>query len=168
MIIVLIGPMGCGKTTIGQLLAGKLNWLFYDGDDFHSEANIEKMRIGISLTDEDRRPWLEGLHNKMLQLNRSNKNAIIACSALKKTYRQILGIDHEAIRSVYLKGSYDLIRDRLSNRNHPYMDNHLLESQMETMEEPQKGLTVDISMSPGDIVKQIIDRLHLTKNREPG
>jgi len=161
MIIVLIGPMGCGKTTIGQLLAGKLNWLFYDGDDFHPEANIEKMRMGISLTDKDRQPWLERLHNKMIQLNRSKKNAIIACSALKRTYRQILGIDQDEIRSVYLKGSYELIRNRLSNRNHPYMDNHLLMSQMETMEEPQKGLTVDISKSPEDIVKQIIDPLHL-------
>jgi carbohydrate kinase (thermoresistant glucokinase family) len=162
MIIVLIGPMGCGKTTIGQLLSRKLSWPFYDGDDFHPQVNIEKMRKAIPLTDEDRQPWLKRLHEEMLRLNQSGRNAIFACSALKRTYRQTIGIDQNAVRSVYLKGSYGMIRDRLKNRNHPYMDDNLLKSQMETMEEPEDGLTVDISMSPENIVQIVLTALGIS------
>lgn len=156
MIIILIGPMGCGKTTIGQLLAMRLNWPFYDGDDFHPQTNVQKMRRGVPLADRDRLPWLERIREGIIQWEKEGKNTVLACSALKKIYRQALGIDQKTIRSVYLKGSYELIRDRLKNRNHPFMDDNLLKGQIETMEEPEDGLAVDISMSPEDIVEHII------------
>lgn len=168
MVIVLIGPMGCGKTTIGELLSQKLQWPFYDGDDFHPLANVEKMRKGIPLVDEDRQPWLEKLRNEISHRVRVKKNAIFACSALKRSYREMLAIDQDQVKSVYLKGSYELIRDRLMRRNHPYMNNDLLKSQMGTLEEPEDGLNVDISIPPEDIVKQIIGNLYLSKAEDSG
>jgi carbohydrate kinase (thermoresistant glucokinase family) len=162
MIIILIGPMGCGKTTVGQLLSQQLGWPFYDGDDFHPPANVEKMRKGIPLSDRDRQPWLEKLHDEIKRWKEQNKDVIFACSALKKTYRDALGIDQKVVRSVYLKGSYELIRNRIGKRHHPYMDNGLLKSQMETLEEPEDGLIVDISLSPEHIVQIIVKVLDVS------
>jgi len=161
MVLILIGPMGCGKTTIGKMLAEKLGWSFYDGDDFHPGKNVEKMRAGIALTDEDRKLWLKKLHANIQHWLREKQNSVLACSALKQAYRDMLGVDQNTVRTVYLKGSYELLRKRIEERQHPYMDKNLLRSQLDTLEEPKDGLTVDISATPETIVRIIMSRLHL-------
>jgi len=163
MVLILMGPMGCGKTTIGKMLAEKLGWSFYDGDDFHPKENVEKMRAGIALTDEDRKLWLKKLHTNIQRWLREKQNSILACSALKQAYRDMLGVDQNTVRTVYLKGSYELLRKRIEERQHPYMDKNLLRSQLDTLEEPKDGLTVDISATPETIVRIIMSRLHLNE-----
>jgi carbohydrate kinase (thermoresistant glucokinase family) len=159
VILILIGPMGCGKTLIGKMVAAKLGWPFYDGDDFHPRANVEKMRAGSPLTDEDRRSWLERLHEEIQNWLSRGTNAILACSALKQAYRDALGVNQMTVKTVYLKGSYELLRSRIEERRHPYMNKDLLKSQMETMEEPRDGLTVDVSATPDAIVDTIVKSL---------
>jgi carbohydrate kinase (thermoresistant glucokinase family) len=161
MVLILMGPMGCGKTTIGKMLAEKLGWPFYDGDSFHPKRNVEKMRAGIALTDEDRGVWLEKLRGYIQRWIEERQNTILACSALKQTYRDILGVDEETVRTVYLKGSYPLLRKRIEARQHPYMDKNLLRSQLDALEEPKDGLRVDISAAPETIVGTIIQSLKL-------
>jgi carbohydrate kinase (thermoresistant glucokinase family) len=163
MVLILMGPMGCGKTTIGKMLAEKLGWSFYDGDDFHPKKNVEKMRAGIALTDEDRKLWLETLHANVRDWLRDRQNTILACSALKQAYRDMLGVDQKTVRTVYLKGSYELLRKRVEERQHPYMDKNLLRSQLDTLEEPRDGLTVDISATSEIVVSAIIDHLNLNE-----
>jgi carbohydrate kinase (thermoresistant glucokinase family) len=163
MVIILMGPMGCGKTTIGKMLAEKLGWPFYDGDDFHPKENVEKMRAGFSLTDEDRKLWLEELYGNIQRWLKDKENSILACSALKRSYRNMLGINQNTVRTVYLKGSYELLRKRIEDRQHPYMDKNLLRSQLDTLEEPKDGLTVDISVTPEIVVSTIIDHLNLNE-----
>ena len=163
MVLILMGPMGCGKTTIGKMLAEKLGWSFYDGDDFHPKKNVEKMRAGIALTDGDRKLWLKKLHTNIQHWLRDNQNSILACSALKQAYRDILGVDQNTVRTVYLKGSYELLRKRIEDRHHPYMDKNLLRSQLNTLEEPKDGLTVDISETPEIVVSTIINNLNLNE-----
>jgi carbohydrate kinase (thermoresistant glucokinase family) len=162
MVLILIGPMGCGKTTIGKILAGKIGWSFYDGDDFHPRENVEKMRAGLPLTDEDRRTWLENLQGHIQRWRTDGRDAILACSALKQVYRDILGVDQDTVRTVYLKGSYELLRKRIEDRKHPYMNKDLLKSQVSTMEEPKDGLTVDISQTSEAAVQTIIKSLELS------
>ncbi len=162
MVLILMGPMGCGKTTIGKMLAEKLGWPFYDGDRFHPKENVEKMRAGIALTDEDRGLWLEKLRDNIGRWLKKRQNTILACSALKQAYRDILGVDQESVRTVYLKGSYELLRERVEERQHPYMNKDLLKSQLDTLEEPEEGLRVDISEPPETIVHTIIQDLKLT------
>ena len=163
MVLILMGPMGCGKTTIGKMLAAKLGWSFHDGDNFHPESNVEKMRAGIALTDEDRKAWLNKLHVNIQRWLREKQNSILACSALKQAYRDMLGVDQNTVRTVYLKGSYELLRKRIEERQHPYMGKNLLRSQLDTLEEPKDGLTVDISATPETIVSIIINRLDLNE-----
>jgi gluconokinase len=156
LIIILMGVSGSGKTTVGRLLAGELGWMFYDGDDFHPQANIEKMKKGIALTDKDRKPWLAALRRLILDLIHNNQSAVIACSALKKSYRDFLGKGTENnIVFVYLKGNYDLIHQRLLERRDHFFDMKLLESQFETLEEPGGVLTIDIAQEPILIVSQV-------------
>jgi carbohydrate kinase (thermoresistant glucokinase family) len=162
VVLILIGPMGCGKTTIGKMLDGKLSWPFYDGDDFHPRENVEKMRAGLPLTDEDRKTWLENLHMHIQHWLREDRNAILACSALKQAYRDILGVNQDAVKTVYLKGSYELLRKRIEDRKHPYMNKELLRSQIEGMEEPKGGLTVDVSSTPEIAMETIMKRLKLS------
>lgn len=154
MVIILMGVTGSGKTTVGQLLSEQLNWRYYDGDDFHSPANVKKMQDGIPLSDEDRRPWLESL-NKLIQdcLDRG-ENAVLGCSALKESYREYLLVD-ERVRLVYLKGDYETIQRRLNKRRGHYMNPELLESQFETLEEPEGDVRVDVSLTPKQIVESI-------------
>ncbi len=161
MVLILMGPMGCGKTTVGKMLAEKLGWSFYDGDDFHPQKNVEKMRAGIALTDEDRKLWLEKLHTNIQRWLRDKQDSILACSALKQAYREFLGVDQDTVKTVYLKGSYELLRRRIEERRHPYMDKNLLRSQLDALEEPKDGLTVDISAFPEIVVRTIINYLNL-------
>jgi carbohydrate kinase (thermoresistant glucokinase family) len=155
--------MGCGKTTIGKMLAEKLGWLFYDADDYHPKKNVEKMRAGIALNDEDRKLWLKKLRTNIRRWLRHKQNTILACSALKQPYRDILGVNQSTVRTVYLKGSYELLRKRLEERQHPYMNKNLLRSQLDTLEEPKEGLVVDISATPEMIASTIIRDLRLNQ-----
>ena len=155
MILILMGVSGSGKTTIGKLLAEELHWPFYDGDDFHPQANINKMSRGIALTDQDREVWLAILRQLVERLLQDHQSAIIACSALKQTYRTQLQENNTDVQFVYLKGDYALIQQRLRERSGHFMKADLLTSQFETLEEPDDVLTVDVALTPQAIVKQI-------------
>ena len=162
VIIVLMGVAGSGKTTIGRILSDILGWDFFDGDDFHPVANVEKMRAGIPLNDDDRDTWLAALRSLTSQKIQQSVSAIIACSALKEKYRQRLQAgDGDLIRFVYLKGEYTLIQKRLQSRENHFMNPHLLASQFETLEEPKDILTIDIGEDPLVIVESILQGLGL-------
>src|SRR4026207_2305814 len=133
MIIVVMGVSGSGKTTVGSLLANDLRWRFYDGDDLHSEANRTKMADGVPLTDEDRAEWLKSLRNLLMQSVFSNQSVVLACSALKESYRQLLRVN-AAVYFVYLKGTAEQIEPRLRARKDHFMNADLLASQFEALE----------------------------------
>ena len=160
MIIVLMGVTGSGKTTVGRLLAEDLGWTYADADDFHSELNIEKMKSGIPLNDADRKPWLESLGKLVRDCLVRSEDAILACSALKESYREFLLLD-EQVKLVYLKGDYQVIRERLAQRRGHYMDPTLLDSQFETLEEPLECLQIDASSEPHAIIRTIRNGLRV-------
>jgi gluconokinase len=146
-----MGVTGSGKTTAGRKLAESLGWEYLDADDFHSAANVAKMKSGVPLNDEDRKPWLESLQGLIQERLANGKPVVLGCSALKQSYRDVLIID-QRVKVVYLKGDYDLIKARLSARSNHYMNPALLDSQFQTLEEPMGGLCVDIQSSPDEIV----------------
>jgi gluconokinase len=160
MIIIITGVAGSGKTTIGRLLASQLGWPFFDADEFHPPANIEKMSHGTPLTDEDRWPWLDAIRNKAQALTAEDQAGVFTCSALKHIYRSRLRQGGVPINFVFLKGSYALIEDRMKQRRH-FMKPGMLVSQFETLEEPHDALVIDISQSPEACVAQICERLGL-------
>jgi gluconokinase len=160
MIIVVMGPTGSGKTTIGSLLAQQLGWDFVDADQFHSAANKEKMHQGIPLTDADRAPWLAAIHQQIEQWLAEKRNVVLACSALKQSYRDLLWRGGD-VKLVYLKGSYELIAQRLLTRHGHFADEHILAGQFADLEEPTDAITVDISAPPQVIVEEICRRLGL-------
>jgi len=155
MIVLVMGVAGVGKTTIGEALARSLGWRFVDADDFHPPQNVAKMKAGIPLEDADRWPWLARL-NKVL---REEENAVLACSALKESYRQRLaqGIAHFTV--VYLHGSFALIRERMEGRRHRYMPAALLESQFAALEPPADAIAVDVAATTDECVTAILARL---------
>jgi len=155
-----MGVTGSGKSTVGKLLAQQLGWKFFDGDDFHSPANIEKMRRGMPLNDDDRRPWLEAIRESIRQMVERSENAVIACSALKHSYRQMLRITGEVV-FVYLKANIDIVRERLKNRTGHFMNPDLIQSQFDTLEESEQALRVDASLPPGEIVRRIRTQLQV-------
>jgi gluconokinase len=155
MILILMGVAGSGKTTIGQMLAKELSWPFYDGDDFHPPANIDKMSRGVALTDDDRVTWLASLRQLIARLLSKRQSAIITCSALKQSYRQDLKKHDDNVQFVYLKGDRDLIRQRLEQRSGHFMKANLLASQFEALEEPEGVLTVDAANTPQAIIAAI-------------
>jgi len=155
-----MGVTGSGKSTVGKLLAQQLGWKFFEGDDFHSPANIEKMRRGMPLSDDDRRPWLEAIRESIRQMVERSENAVIACSALKHSYRQMLRITGEVV-FVYLKANIDIVRERLKNRTGHFMNPNLIQSQFDTLEESEQALRVDASLPPGEIVRRIRTQLRI-------
>ncbi len=161
MIILVMGVSGSGKTTVGKLLATSLGWEFSDADDFHSPENIEKMRHGIPLTETDRIPWLHDLQSALKRWLHENRNVVLACSALKNSYRQSLLLDHDRIQLVYLKGSYSLIQKRLQERSNHYMLAQLLDSQFDILEEPLDALIVGIEQPSATIVQTIRSTLKI-------
>ncbi|MGC4072766.1 MAG: gluconokinase [Nibricoccus sp.] len=162
MIVLLMGVAGSGKTTIGRLLASQLGWAFYDADDFHPPANVAKMAAGTPLTDADRAPWLNVLRERIATSLASGENAVIACSALKAAYRQILQPDPaEPIRLVYLRGSPELLASRLAARSGHFMKPSMLASQLATLEEPAGALVADIARPPENLAAFIRDSLGL-------
>jgi gluconokinase len=160
MVIILMGVTGAGKTTIGKLLAQQLDWQFLDGDEFHPLANVEKMRQGIPLTDADRQPWLNALRQVIAEAIASRTNLVLACSALKREYRERLLIGPE-IKLVYLKGSRELITARLQDRHGHFATASILAGQFADLEEPSDALVINISGSPEEIVSAIRDGLRL-------
>ena len=154
MIVIVMGVVGSGKTTIGTLLSSQLGWAFADADDYHPQSNVDKIRNGIPLTDEDREPWLDLLRTAILAWIAAGKNVVLACSALKRSYRGKLSASPE-VRFIYLKGSYALIADRLRSRRGHFAGESILSSQLADLEDPQGAVTIDIDDSPEQIVAQI-------------
>ena len=151
MIILLMGVTGSGKTTVGQKLAARLGWKYLDADDFHSAANVARMRRGVPLNDHDRQPWLDSLKHVIKENLNAGTPAVLACSALRQNYRDML-ISDERVKLVYLKGDYRLIEKRLRERRYHYMNPDLLASQFEALEEPANALLIDVQSSPDTIV----------------
>ena len=161
MVVIVMGVTGAGKTTVGRALAGALGWEFHDGDELHSEMAKRKMHLGIALDDADRAPWLSALRKLIKSMVSESRNGVVACSALKQSYREELVVDPKLVRVVYLKGSKELIGERLRNRVGHFMNPDLLQSQFETLEEPRDAIVVDISAAPGAIVNAIKTQLRL-------
>ena len=157
MIIIITGVSGSGKTTIGKILSKKIGAYFFDADDFHPLPNINKMTKGIPLSDLDRKPWLDLLSKKIIDWEKKYKISILACSALKESYRVLLNVNSNNIKWIFLTGSFTLIRDRLKKRNKHFMSNDLLKSQFEILEEPKEALKIEVSLSPNYIVKKIMN-----------
>ena len=159
MIIILMGVSGSGKTLIGQKLAEKLKLPFYDADHFHPEANVAKMREGIPLTDADRMPWLQSLARHVKAWEKEG-GAVLACSALKEKYRGILSSHYASfVQFIYLKGTKDVIMQRMQKRSDHYFPPDLLNSQLATLEEPDYAFTVSIDETPEAIVQKIVQFL---------
>jgi gluconokinase len=163
MVLILMGVAGSGKSTIGELIARRLGWKFYEGDDFHPKKNRAKMRRGEPLTDEDRRPWLAALAGLIFGWVREREDAVLTCSALKESYRKELGAGMDSVRLVYLAGSKDLIAQRLGARRGHFFNPALLQSQLDALEEPHGAITIDIAGTPDQIAEKIIEALHLTQ-----
>lgn len=160
MIVIVMGVVGAGKTTVGRMLAEQQGWQFADADDFHPQANIDKIRHGISLTDADRQPWLDRLRKAIEEWIKDGSNLVLACSALKENYRQILDVG-PAVQFVYLKGSASLIAKRLRSRHGHFADEQILASQFEDLEEPKAAIVEDVSQIPEEIVADIRQKLKL-------
>jgi gluconokinase len=152
--VVLMGVSGSGKTTVGRVLAGRLGWEFLDADDFHSPANVEKMRRSQALTDADRGPWLRALAASLREHLDAGTSAVLACSALKASYREVLHVD-DRVRFAFLRAEMPLLRQRLSERSGHYFAPGLLQSQLETLEPPEAALTLDAARAPEDLAREI-------------
>lgn len=160
--IVLMGVSGCGKTTVGRLLAAALGCAFLEGDDFHTQTNLDKMRSGIPLRDEDRWPWLEALAAQIRAATGSGETVVVACSALKSSYREVLARGADRVLFVHLAGPPELVAARLAARRGHFMPPGLLASQYAVLEPPE-GLTVSIAPPPQEIVSEILGRLRGTR-----
>jgi len=152
MIVLVMGVAGVGKTTIGAALARELGWRFLDADDFHPPQNVAKMKAGIPLEDTDRWPWLSRLNKELKQL----EHAVLACSALKAGYRERLSQGLPEFTTVYLHGSFELIRGRMESRKHRYMPAALLESQFAALEPPAGAIAIDVAAAPEACVAAIL------------
>jgi gluconokinase len=169
-VMIVMGVSGCGKSTTGALLASRLQWEFEDADWFHPASNVDKMHGGVPLTDEDRWPWLAAVAAWIDQTRRSGGHGVVACSALKRSYRKVLIGDRADVRLVYLKGDETLIARRLATRHEHFMPGSLLHSQFEALEEPgldEDPITVSIEPQPREIVTRILSAMNMAKDALP-
>jgi gluconokinase len=170
-VLVVMGVSGCGKSTVAALLAGHRGWPFEEGDALHPPSNVDKMQAGQPLTDEDRWPWLEKVAEWIEGQLAAGRNGIITCSALKRSYRDILGRRGSGVVFVYLAGDKDTIATRLGVRHGHFMPSSLLESQFENLEEPlpdEPAIRINIGPTSEEIVQEIVDALNLTAERTGG
>ena len=161
MVVIIFGVSGAGKTTIGELLAQELGWQFYEADDFHPRANIEKMHRGVPVTDEDRWPWLESLRELVNRCIAAGEDAVLACSALKKAYRRYLRVNAE-VRLVFLRGEYALIVEQLQHRRGHFMNPALLRSQFADLEEAKAtegAIVIELGRGPHKLAQEIKRKL---------
>jgi carbohydrate kinase (thermoresistant glucokinase family) len=161
-VLIVMGVSGCGKTTIAELLSRELGWEYRDGDEFHPKSNVEKMHSGTPLTDDDRWPWLKAIAAWIDNKRQAGEHAIVTCSALKKSYRDILIGPRKDVGLIYLKGTEDLIAERLSKRHGHFMPKALLRSQFQTLQEPgpnEHPVTVSIAPAPEEIAATILQSL---------
>ena len=161
-VLVIMGVSGCGKTTIAEILSRELGWEYRDGDDFHPKSNVEKMHSGTPLTDEDRWPWLKAIAAWIDGKRKAGEHGIVTCSALKKSYRDVLIGPRDDVGLIYLKGDEDLIAQRLSKRKDHFMPNGLLHSQFQALQGPgadEHAITVPIAPTPEEIAANILDQL---------
>jgi gluconokinase len=166
--LIVMGVAGSGKSTIGETLAGRIGWRFEDGDRFHPASNVAKMSAGVPLTDDDRWPWLQAIADEIDRLCAAGERAVVACSALRRVYRDVLIHGRNDVRLVYLDGSQQLIADRLNRRKGHFMPPDLLASQFKTLEPPERDerpITVPIDASVEAIVDDIVGQLTLSPNR---
>ncbi|AIO33664.1 gluconokinase [Burkholderia pseudomultivorans] len=161
MILIAMGVSGAGKSRIGEMLAERLSCSFTDGDAFHSAANKEKMHHGIPLTDDDRWPWLRAIREAIEAKQRAGETAVFTCSSLKRSYRDVLRGNDTDVRFVYLKGSFEVLRERLKDRTGHFFDPSLLQSQLDTLEEPgpDEAIEVSIELTPEQIVDQVMVKI---------
>ena len=162
VIAVVMGVSGSGKTTIAALVAHALGCQFQEGDDLHPRANVEKMRRGVPLTDADRRPWLEKIAQEIDGWRTRGESGVLTCSALKRAYRDLIIGGRRDVSLVYLRGSYDLIHDRMAARHEHFMPVALLDSQFKTLEEPRSDehpIIVDIGRRPAEIAAEVVTAL---------
>ena len=166
--LIVMGVAGSGKSTIGETLAGRIGWRFEDGDRFHPASNVAKMSAGVPLTDDDRWPWLQAIADEIDRLCAAGERAVVACSALRRVYRDVLIHGRNDVRLVYLDGSQQLIAERLNRRKGHFMPPDLLASQFKTLEPPERDerpITVPIDASVEAIVDDIVGQLTLSPNR---
>jgi len=160
MIVLVMGTTGAGKTTVGKLLAGKLNWIFLDADNFHPPANIAKMKQGIPLDDKDRVPWLAAVHDRLAAETNAGKNCVLACSALKESYRQTIDAGL-SVTTVYLKGTYEEMRAHILARHGHFAGEGILAGQFRDLEEPGNAIVVSVKHSPEKIAEEVLRNLKL-------
>lgn len=165
-VLLVMGVSGSGKTTIAAMLAARLHWQFEEGDALHPRANIEKMRHGVALDDDDRRPWLQAVGRVIDGWLEAREFGVMACSALKHAYRQLILSNRSGVQLVYLKGARELILQRMAARHGHFMPVNLLDSQLQTLEEPrpeEHALVLSIEHTPGQIVRAIETQLQLRR-----
>jgi gluconokinase len=162
MVLILMGVCGSGKTTIGEMLCRRLGWQFADGDDYHPESNRRKMAAGVPLDDSDRMPWLDNLHAQIQQWAEHGRNTILACSALKESYRQRLqgNLGPQQVRFVLLDAPREVLADRLAHRSHAYMNPALLDSQLATLDAPRDAWRISVAGTPQETCADILAHLH--------
>ncbi|KVQ41893.1 gluconate kinase [Burkholderia territorii] len=165
MILIAMGVSGAGKSRIGEMLAERLSCSYTDGDAFHSAANKEKMHNGIPLTDDDRWPWLRTIRAAIEEKQRAGETAVFTCSSLKRSYRDVLRGTDTDVRFVYLKGTFEVLQERLKTRTGHFFDPSLLKSQLDTLEEPgpDEAIVVSIEFTPEQIVDEVMTKIGLAQ-----